>query len=135
MSIYTDANNEFVISISEWCKNNPNFLDNVNIIHTSSAEPWNKGKTGLQTPWNKGLKDEQSSIRKKEYWNNWRKENPNYKEKWLINNYIRKGYNSEWRKKSMAKTNQILHECPYCKKKTNIGNLKRWHMDKCKHAI
>jgi hypothetical protein len=137
MSIYTDANNEFVISITEWCKNNLDFLSNSDIVHTSSADPWNKGKKGLQIPWNKGLIDNHSSIRKKEYWDNWRKNNPNYKDKWKINNKVNKGYSLEernQRSERIKQKNYDLLECPHCKTKTNIGNLKRWHMDKCKHA-
>jgi hypothetical protein len=136
MSIYLfKDDDEFIINLKTYYENNSFDLKDVNITPMSSADPWNKNKKGLQVAWNKGLKSEQSSIRKKEYWNNWRKNNPNYKEKWLTNNYIKKGYDSEWRKNSMTKTNKLLHECPHCKKKANIGNLKRWHMDKCKDAL
>jgi len=132
MSIYSDANNEFVISITAWCKNNP--LNVSTLEYSKFIPPPNKGKKGLQEAWNKGVSNPNQSKIKKEYWENWRKNNPDYKDRWLINNYVKKGYDSEWRKESMAKTNKLIYECPHCKKKTNIGNLNRWHLNNCKHA-
>ena len=132
MSIYTDANNEFVINITEWCKNNP--LDLSTLDYSKFIPPPNKGKKGLQEAWNKGIANPEQSKIKKEYWEKWKENNPNYKDKWLVNNYVRKGYQSEWRKETMTKTNSIMHECPHCKKMANIGNLKRWHLEKCKYA-
>ena len=29
--------------------------------------------------------------------------------------------------------NKMKHRCPHCGAEANIGNLKRWHLDNCKH--
>ena len=51
-------------------------------------------------------KEELHRELKEAYWANWRKANPNYKDKWLVNNYIKIGHNKEASSKSMTKLNK-----------------------------
>jgi hypothetical protein len=76
MSIYTDANNEFVISITEWCKNNP--LDITELGHEKVAPPcsftgmihsektkeiMSQSHKGKHKPW---LQSEETKAKRKE---------------------------------------------------------------------
>ena len=41
-----------------------------------------------------------------------------------------------WENKEKANVNKLNFEniiCPYCNKKSNTGNAKRWHFDRCKN--
>ena len=51
-------------------------------------------------------KEELHRELKKAYWVNWRKANPNYKDKWLVNNYVKVGWNIEARSKRMTERNK-----------------------------
>ena len=84
-------------------------------------------------PWNKGLKCDYLSDNKKKWWDDWKKENPNYKDNWK--KYEKKGYagTAQAAKKTAAKNNTTILECPHCDKRGNIGNMKRWHFDNCKN--
>lgn len=87
-------------------------------------------------PWSKGKKLDYASRNKKIYWENWRKENPSYKEKWK--KYEKKGFSEEEklkRKERTTKRNKTNIKCPHCGKLGNIGNMKRWHFDNCKRKI
>ena len=84
-------------------------------------------------PHNKAKKSLAQSELKKLYWENWRKENENYKDKWK--KYTPKGISEEVKKNrsnKMLKQNLEKLSCPHCGKASNIGNLKRWHFNKCK---
>lgn len=89
-------------------------------------------------PVNKGKKMPTVSKAKKEYWEQWRKENPNYKDKWKkpqrISEERRKELSQIYSNK-MSNQNKVELECPHCKMKgKGIANMKRWHFDNCKHA-
>lgn len=84
-------------------------------------------------PWNKGKKDVNQSKRKKEYWNNWKEENPDYKLKWKT--YQKIGYSDEVRRQrseTTQKRNAVTITCPHCNKSGQYANMKRWHFDNCK---
>lgn len=85
-------------------------------------------------PANKGKLMPVISQSKIKYWENWRSQNPEYKSKWKINNYQKKGYAnvSKIAKQKAAINNTKLLVCPHCNKKSNVGNAKRWHFDNCK---
>lgn len=82
-------------------------------------------------PFNKGKKMPIISQKRKEYWDQWRKDNPDYKSKWK--KYIKKGKENWIRADNTSKLNATLLQCPYCGVECNVGNAKRWHFDKCKN--
>jgi hypothetical protein len=86
-----------------------------------------------QSPLFKGMKMPILSKKKQEYWETWRKENPDYKSKWK--SYEKKGYSEEARKERAERTqkrNSLVVSCPHCGKTGQYTNMKRWHFDKCK---
>lgn len=83
-------------------------------------------------PWNKGVKDPKQSKVKRKYWEEWRKNNPNYKEKWKCNNRVKTGYDSEARRYRAIERNKIQSKCPHCGKEGQRINMLRWHFDNCK---
>lgn len=82
------------------------------------------------TPWNKGKECDYVSKARKEYWIQWRKDNPNYKDKWK--KYIKKDPKDIIKADNTTPLNKTIIQCPHCDKKGNVGNMKRWHFDKCK---
>ena len=81
-------------------------------------------------PWSKGKKCPQLSESKKAYWDQWKLDNPGYKDKWKVNNRIKLGWNEN--SNNTASLNSTIIECPHCNKTGNVGNMKRWHFDQCK---
>lgn len=95
----------------------------------TTSTSWKPGAV----PWSKGKKLDYVSEMKKEYWEKWRKENPNYKNKWK--KYNKKGISIEDREKRRERAlerNSKNIVCPHCGKTGNIGNMKRWHFKNCK---
>lgn len=89
-----------------------------------------------QVPSNKGKKMPSVSEARKLYWKKWKEENPEYKSKWKVNNYKKKGYSDEERerRKFLAiSRNSKQSICPHCNKEGQHTNMKRWHFDNCKH--
>lgn len=91
-------------------------------------------------PHNKGKKCSYISESKKKYWENWKISHPDYKSKWKINNREptspeRLAAKNEGSSIRMIEKNNQKNECPHCGVRTNIGNLKRWHLDNCKKKI
>ena len=85
-------------------------------------------------PWTKGKKLPDHSKRMKEYWDKWKEEHPNYKDKWKVNTRIRTGLTEEGRqsmKNHMIKLNRLKVKCPHCDVSGNMANMKRWHFDNC----
>jgi len=63
------------------------------------------------------------------YWEQWRKDNPDYKSKWKKYEAIGK---ENWQKAdNTTALNKTILECPHCGKTGNVGNMKRWHFDNC----
>ena len=87
-------------------------------------------------PHNKGIKGKKSakiSEKRKAYWRRWREENPDYKSKWK--SYQRTGRTQEGIEAHQLRAEELnitLITCPHCGKTGNIGNMNRWHLDKCK---
>jgi hypothetical protein len=86
-------------------------------------------KKGMQ-PSNKGKKASSDTRKRmsegrKKYFEEWRKRNSNYRSKW-------KKYQCKGRVDNTSKLNIIILQCPHCDKKGNLGNMKRWHFDRCK---
>ena len=95
----------------------------------ATSTTWKKGNK----PWNNGKKHPSASKHKKEYWEQWRKEHPNYKDKWKKRE--KTGYTAEERKarsQRAVERNKQTIECPHCGKVGNVGNMNRWHFDNCK---
>ena len=86
-------------------------------------------KPGHKT-WNKGKKCRQLSENKKRYWAQWKLDNPGYKDKWKRKE--RKNPEDIVRADNTTPLNKTIIECPHCNKTGNVGNMKRWHFDKCK---
>ncbi len=87
-----------------------------------------------QLPWNTGKKAPKIAKARKEYWIEWRKEHPNYKDKWKVNTVEKLGFTEQERKersKRISKINQKKIKCPHCSVIGNLANMKRWHFDKC----
>jgi hypothetical protein len=102
------------------------------ISKTKGKEPWNKGKTGVQTAWNKNVNTGPIDEAKKEKISNSLKyfyqENEHHskgKEPW---NKGKTGVQTAWNKGQ--KLGKI--ECPHCGKMVDVGNGKRWHFENCK---
>jgi len=85
---------------------------------------WTKGNI----PWNKGKKCPQLSEDKKQYWAQWKADNPGYKEKWKKREKTGWNLNSN----NIMNINKTKVKCPHCNKRGNPGNMARWHFDKCK---
>ena len=84
--------------------------------------------------WNNGKKSPKHSKIMKEYWDKWKEEHPNYKDKWKVNTRIRTGLTEEGRqsmKNHMIKLNRLKVKCPHCDVSGNVANMKRWHFDNC----
>ena len=112
----------------EWdIVNNPEFA---NMMEENGQGGENSGsfKKG-QAAHNKGKKSPEQSARKKAYWEQWRKDNPNYKDKWK--KYEKKGHA---RVDNTSAMNKTTIQCPYCDKNGNVGNMKRWHFENCKYG-
>jgi len=84
-------------------------------------------------PWNKGKKCDYVSKARKEYWNQWRESNPGYKDKWK--KYVKKNPEDIIKADNTTPLNKTIIQCPHCDKKGNVGNMKRWHFDKCKKRL
>ena len=94
-----------------------------------TSTTWTKGNI----PANKGKKCPIISQRRKEYWEKWKLENPNYKDLWK--KYEKRGISEESRKMYKEKTierNKIKAVCPHCKKEGQLINMKRWHFENCR---
>lgn len=61
MNWFFDKDDDFVVSLNEFCKNLPDEKP----VNTK-VKPWNKGKKGLQVAWNKGLKMPKESLETRE---------------------------------------------------------------------
>jgi hypothetical protein len=135
MSIYSDANNEFVISLTEWCKNNP--LDITELGH-EKVPSWNKGISpsketkALLSKIGKGKK--RSPESKERYrLSKLGPKNPNYGKPALKSPEIS-------RKISESQKNNPNHHafkkliCPHCKKEGAYVAMKRWHFDRCRET-
>ena len=72
-------------------------------------------------------------LKKKQYWEKWFKLNPNHKDKWK--KYIPKGKENWIIIDNITKVNSTIIKCPHCCKEGNVGNMKRWHFDKCKYKV
>jgi hypothetical protein len=92
-----------------------------------TSTTWKKGSIAH----NKGKKCPNISKAKKEYWIKWKEANPNYKNNWK--KYIPKGKENWIRVDNTSELNRTILKCPYCNKEGNVGNMKRWHFDKCKN--
>jgi len=108
-----------------------------NLVEETGSGGWTPGcfKKG-HIPWIKGKKCPHLSENKKRYWEKWRESNPNYKDKWKINNKVRKGFDSQERERRRHHANNLNKQiivCPHCDKTGNLGNMKRWHFDNCKY--
>jgi hypothetical protein len=80
---------------------------------------------------NKGKKIPLIAQRRKEYWDRWRQNNPDYKSKWK--KYVPKGRENWIRADNTTKLNSVKLVCPHCGIECNVGNANRWHFDKCKY--
>lgn len=83
---------------------------------------------------NKGKKFPIISKKRKEYWELWKQENPNYKDQWK--KYEKIGVSEESReyyKTTTISRNKIKAICPYCDKEGQMVNMKRWHFEKCRY--
>jgi hypothetical protein len=96
------------------------------VINSGCRRKW-------QSPVCKGMKMPILSKKKKEYWEKWRKENPDYRKKWKT--YEKVGYSIEAREKRAEGArirNKININCPHCGKSGQLANMIRWHFDNCK---
>jgi len=100
------------------------------------TKPWNKNLLNdIRLKWDEKRKTNHSK-KLKQMWNDQKKNE--LSTKW--NNEKRKNHSitlkKSWNKKIQSGykviSNNILIECPHCKKINNVGNAKRWHFDKCK---
>ena len=133
-TIETGSDNDFMKNTREvfWiAQHNPEELYNMTSggeggVTSSSFKP---GCVAM----NKGIKMPAVSKAKKEYWKQWKKDNPGYKDKWK--KYEPRGVSEADRKgraERISNRNKQLVECPHCHKKGNVGNMKRWHFENCK---
>jgi endogenous inhibitor of DNA gyrase (YacG/DUF329 family) len=124
---------DLLIDLQQWIKANP--------LEIPSDAINNKGFGGkTMTSFEKGHKlwntldktfmSEKVSESKKEYWKQWREQNPDYKSKWKVYNYEKKGWNVN-SSKNIKEMNMEKVTCPHCGKQGNVGNMKRWHFDNC----
>lgn len=135
MTIYTDVTHYF--PSNEECERLYFKLDDYSIPEDAVLKGWGgvtptSFKPGHET-WNKGKKCPQLSENKREYWENWRSENPDYKSKWKINNYQKTGYNTAARSERAISRNKVKITCPHCEKTGQLANMKRWHFENCRY--
>ena len=117
---------------AEWVADRNNYNLKEGGIGLCGMIPWNKGVIGKQTAWNKGLsvgempkenKEKISKALKDKYKTS--EHHSKGKDPW---NKGLKGSQLAWNKGKKDETKK----CPHCGKFANIGNLRRWHLDKCK---
>lgn len=135
MTIYTDVTHYF--PSNEECERLYFNIDDYSIPEDAVLKGWGgvtptSFKPGHET-WNKGKKCPQLSENKREYWENWRSENPDYKSKWKINNYQKTGYNTAARSERAISRNKVKITCPHCEKTGQLANMKRWHFENCRY--
>lgn len=102
-------------------------LEGATLIGWGGKTPtsWEKG----HVPWNKGIPNPEASKRMKEYWVQWRKDNP---PKPKVKVYKGYAHDAERRSAHATGLNTKNIECEHCGKVANTGNYNRWHGDRCK---
>lgn len=105
--------------------NGPNFVHNQ--PHTEETKRKLKQAHKKRTKYARGWKftEEQKKNHKaglRNYWDNLSQEE---RKKAALSR------ESDKKKSSLAKMNQIVATCPHCNKSGNYGAMKRWHFDNC----
>ena len=122
------SNNIYIASLPKEYLN-PEFVPDTTIPEDAVLSAGGKTKTSFKkghVPWNKGTSGLQDltilqKARKK------------YTEEWSLSN-IKKPYVGTWSPPvdNVSNLNKTNLTWPHCGKQGNVGNMKRWHFDKCK---
>ena len=116
----------------EWVADRNNYNLKEGGLGSYGMIPWNKGIKGVQKAWNKGKKtgpmSDEYKIKISNSLKNKNTEQDHHSKGTEPWNKGIKGIQKAWNK---GKKDKQL-KCPHCGKSTNIGNLKRWHLDNCK---
>jgi len=83
--------------------------------------PWNAGTVGAQPPWTEEQKKNQSERVLR-----W------HEEQGQVKGGKKRELKGHARIDNTSSLNKIIQTCPHCGKEGNLGNMKRWHFDKCK---